>query len=67
MVKSSQLEKRIVQFIRVVEKLPSPKRKDVLNWLKEIWDMFPVEIVKDSFTGSGYDFEELYVTRASRG
>ena len=40
------------------EKLPCPKRKDVLIWLKEIWDEFPVEIVKNSFTGSGYYFED---------
>ena len=41
------------------KKLPSPKRKDVLNWLKEIKDKFRVEIVKNSFTGSGYNFEDV--------
>ena len=30
----------------------------MLNWLKEIWDMFPVEIIKNSFTGSGYYLED---------
>ena len=40
------------------KKLPSPKRKDVLNWLKEVWDTFLVEICKNSFTGSGYYFED---------
>ncbi len=30
----------------------------MLIWLKEIWDEFPVEIVKNSFTGSGYYFED---------
>ena len=40
------------------KKLPSPKWKDVLNWLKEIWDTILVEIVKNSFTGSGYYFED---------
>ena len=39
-------------------KMPSPKRQDVLIWLKRIWDEFPVEIVKNSFTGSGYLFED---------
>ena len=36
------------------QKIPSPKRKDVCDWLKKIWAVFPVEIVKNSFTGSGY-------------
>ena len=39
------------------KKLLSPKRKDILNWLKEIWDTYPVEIVTNPFTGSGYYFE----------
>ena len=36
----------------------APERKDVLLWLKKIWEEFPVEIVKNSFTGSGYYFED---------
>ena len=32
------------------EKLPTPKRQDILVWLKEIWDEFPVSIVRNSFT-----------------
>ena len=36
----------------------SPKRKDVFEWVKKIWEKFPVEIVKNSFIGSGYYFEE---------
>ena len=31
--------------------LESGKKYHVLDWLKEIWDTFPVEIVKNSFTG----------------
>ena len=38
--------------------MPSPSRKDTVGWLKEIWDQFRVEIVKNSFTGSGYFFED---------
>ncbi len=39
-------------------KLPCPKRKDVFIWLKEIWEEFPLKIVKYSFTGSGYVFKD---------
>ena len=28
----------------------SLKRKDVLEWLQKIWEKFPVEIVKNSFS-----------------
>ena len=40
------------------DKLPAPKRFDVLTWLKEIWDEFPAEIVQNSFKGCGYVFED---------
>ena len=40
------------------EKVPAPTRYDVLQWLKTIWDAFPVQIVKNSFKGCGYIFEE---------
>ena len=33
------------------DKLPTPKRFDVLTWLKKIWDEFPAEIVRNSFKG----------------
>ena len=29
-----------------------------LDWLKNIWYSFPIEIVKNSFTGCGYAFED---------
>ena len=58
------MKKRTAQIIRAGKKLPSPKRKDVLNWLKEIWDEFQVEIVKNSFTGSGYYVEDGVVYKA---
>ena len=32
-------------------------RKEILCWLKEIWEQFPLEMVQNSFTGSGYFFE----------
>ena len=35
-----------------------PKRKDVILWLKKIWEEFPVEMMKNSFTGSEYCFED---------
>ena len=38
--------------------MPTPKREDVLLWLKQIWDEFPSEIVRKSFTGSGCVYEE---------
>ena len=37
--------------------MPSPSRKDVACWLKEIWDEFPTEIVKNPSTGKGCFFE----------
>lgn len=39
-------------------KMPVPKRHEVVTWLKKIWDEFPEEIVRNSFRGSGYVFEE---------
>ena len=36
------------------QKIPSPKQKEVLYWLKNIWESFPVEIVKTSLISSGY-------------
>ena len=38
--------------------IPTPTRKEILCWLKEIWEQFPLEIVKNSFSGSGYFFED---------
>ena len=43
--------------LHLSDKLPVPKRKGVLNWLKAIRDEFPSYIVQDSFTGSGYFYE----------
>ena len=43
--------------LRPGQLLPSPTRKDIVNWLDEIWQQFPVQIVKNSFRGSGYFFE----------
>lgn len=40
------------------QKIPSQKPIDVLRWLKSIWQEFPVGIVKNSFTGSGYYLED---------
>ena len=31
---------------------------EIVCWLKEIWEQFPLEVVKNSFTGSGYFFED---------
>ena len=36
------------------QKIPCPMRKDICDWLKEIWAQFPVKIVKNSFAGKGY-------------
>ena len=44
--------------LRGAELMPSPTRKAVVCWLKEIWYEFPIEIVKNSFTGSGNSFED---------
>ena len=41
-------------------KLPATKRKDVLNWLKNIWEAFSPSIVQNSFTGSGYYYEDNF-------
>ena len=59
----SRLKKAAANWRREQHKLlesgiSSSKRKDVLNWFKEIWDKFLVEVVKNSFTGSGYYFED---------
>ncbi len=35
------------------KKLPTPKRIDVLGWLKTIWNEFLNQIEHNSFTGSG--------------
>ena len=40
--------------------MPTPTRKEILCWLKEIWEQFPLEIVKNSFTGNGYFFEDTF-------
>ena len=39
------------------EKIPAPKRNDVLLWLKTIWEPFLTENVHNSLTDSGYHFE----------
>ena len=44
--------------LRSGELMPSPSRKDMVGWVKKIWDEFPIKIVKNSFTGSGYFFED---------
>ena len=51
--------------LRSGELMPSPARKEVVRSLKEIWDQFPIEIVKNSFTGSGYFFEDTVDYRGS--
>ena len=39
--------------LRSCELMPSPSRKNVVAWLKIIWDEFPIQIVKNSFTVNG--------------
>ena len=36
--------------------MPTPTGKEILCWLKEMWEQFPSEIVKNSFTGRSYFF-----------
>ena len=31
--------------------------REIVCWLKKIWEQFPLEIVKNLFTGGGYFFE----------
>ena len=38
--------------------MPSPSRKDMVGYLKHIWDEFPIEIFKNSLTRSGSFFED---------
>ncbi len=38
--------------------LPSRTKKEIVRWLKAIWEEFPIQIVKNSFRGSGYFFED---------
>ena len=40
------------------DRLPTPKRKDILEWLSTIWEAIPTEAVKTAFTASGYVFQE---------
>ena len=42
------------------DKIPAPKREDVLGWLKNIWDNFPIEIVKNSFIDDKYYLEDTF-------
>ncbi len=44
--------------LSVSQKLPSPKREDVVLWLQNLWTNFETEIVQNSFRGSGYFFED---------
>ena len=44
--------------IAVGDKLPAPKRADVLGWLMNRWHEFPIEIAKNSFRGCCYVLEE---------
>ena len=44
--------------LAVGAKLPARKRDDFLGWLKKIWYQLPVEIIKNSFKGWAYVFEE---------
>ena len=37
---------------------PTRTRKEILWWLIEIWEKFSLEIVQNSFTASGYFFED---------
>ncbi len=39
------------------ERLPSPKRVDLLQWLSKIWEEFPPEIVHNAFSGSMFCYE----------
>ena len=36
----------------------SRNRKNIACWLKEIWGEFPIQIVMNSLTESGYFFED---------
>ena len=38
--------------------MPAAKQLDILNWLKQIWIEFPIEIVQNSFKGCKYVFED---------
>ena len=40
------------------EKVASPKRKELADWLRKIWGEFPSKIVRNDFRGSGYVYEE---------
>ena len=57
-IAASDWHRESFHTLHPVGKLPAPKRKDVLNWLKTIWEAFPPSIVQNSFTGSGYYFED---------
>ena len=39
-----------------IEPLLSPQ--EIVCWLKEIWEWFPLQIVKNLFGGSGYFVED---------
>ena len=44
--------------LRPVQLLTSLTRKDIVEWLDEIWQQFPFQIVENPFRGSGYFFED---------
>ena len=39
------------------DRMPTSKGADILEWLGKIWREFPNEILKNSFLGSGYEYQ----------
>ncbi len=51
---------QVYESIGPSDKVPSPGRKDIRDWLKTIWDELPTHIVENSFRGSGYVYDENF-------
>ena len=56
--KVSDWRRKKHENLRPGQLLPSPTRKNIAEWPEEIWQQFPVQIVKNSFRGSGYFFKD---------
>ena len=46
--------------LRPGELFPSPTSKQIFSWLLDIWKEFPIQIVKNSFTGSRYFHHDTF-------
>ena len=44
--------------LRPAELLPPPTRKQIVSWLQDIWEKFPIQIVTNSFTENGYFLDD---------